>query len=424
MRIAWFSPLPPSPTGIAGYSSDVLPLLDASGLEIDRYEARNAHDFIWSHQRFPYDLVVYQLGNARWHDYMWAYLVRYPGLVVLHDARLHHARAAQLLGDRRLGDYRSEFAYDHPGVPAAADYAAEGLHGSAFYRWPMARVVIDTARLVAVHSAFVAEELRERHPAAQVEMIRMGVPALPPSQGARERIRRELAIPDGSVVFVAFGLVTQEKRIEAILRALGAMTARGVNAHLLLVGGNGYPSLAETIARHGVTGRVTSAGYVADGQIADYLDAADVALCLRWPTAEETSASWIRALVAGKPTVITALPHTADVPALDARTWRPTRRSKNPVAVSIDLLDEDALLLAAMSRLLDDGALRAALGNAGREYWHAEHHVDLMADDYRRVIALAAARPAPTVTGLPAHLTNDYSARATSIAREVGVEIP
>jgi hypothetical protein len=46
-----------------------------------------------------------------------------------------------------------------------------------------------------------------------------------------------------------------------------------------------------------------------------------------------------------------------------------------------------------------------------------------MADDYRRVIAQAAATPAPAAAGLPAHLTNDYSARAASIAREVGVEL-
>ena len=422
MRIAWFSPLPPAPTGIAGYSADVLPLLDAAGLEIDRYQAANAHDFVWKHQRARYDLVVYQLGNAPWHDYMWAYLSCYPGLVVLHDARLQHARAAQLLREGRTDEYRREFAFDHPTAAAAAEYVIEGLQGTALYFWSMTRTVVDSARLVAVHNAYVAGELRDRHPAADIEVIRMGVPALPSAPDARLRIRRELGLPEDSVVFVAFGLVTREKRIEAILRALGAMTSRGVNAHLLLVGGDGYPALAATMAEYGVADRVRSAGYVADDRIADYLDAADVALCLRWPTAEETSASWLRALAAGKPTIITSLPHTADVPALDARTWRPTRRSKDPVAVAIDLLDEDAGLLAAMSRLSDDGALRAALGKAGNEYWKAEHLVGMMADDYRRVIALAAARPAPDVTGLPAHLTNDYSARAKDIARELGVE--
>ena len=434
MRIAWFSPLPPALTGISAYSHSVLPLLDASGLEIDRYVDRaslaplggrvfDAHDFVWRHRRTPYDLVVYQVGNAPWHDYMWAYLFHYPGLVVLHDAQLHHARAAQLLRARRIDDYRQEFAYDHPGAAAAAaDYAIEGLGGSAFYLWPMVKAVVDSARLVAVHSALVAQELREQHPRARIETIHLGVSERTASPGARLAIRSELGIPDDSVVFVAFGLMTAQKRIEPILRALGAMAARDVDAHLLLVGGNGFPGLDEAIAAHRLAGRVHVTGYVADERIADYLSAADVSLALRWPTAGETSAAWIESLAAAKATIISSLPHTADVPSLDARTWQPTRRSKTPIAVSIDLLDEDAALLAAMSRLADDAALRDRLAKAGHEYWKAEHRVELMAGDYARVIAEAAALPATAVTGLPPHLTSDYSARATSIARELGVE--
>jgi glycosyltransferase involved in cell wall biosynthesis len=431
MRIAWFSPLPPTPTGIAAYSSAVLPALDATGLDIDRFvdhasgtgRVFDAHDFVWRQRRTPYDLVVYQVGNAPWHDYMWAYFFHYPGLVVLHDARLHHARAAHLLRERRIDDYRREFAYDHPGAAAAAaEYAVEGLRGSAFYLWPMIKAVVDSARLVAVHNEFVAQELREQHPDARIERIRLGVAERKAAPGARRSIRRDLDIADESIVFVAFGLMTPEKRVEPILRALGAMAARGVNAHLLLVGANSFPALDESVAQYRLAGRVHVTGYVAEERIADYLSAADVSLALRWPTAEETSAAWIDSLAAAKPTIISLLPHTADVPALDARTWRPTRRSKDPIAVSVDLLDEDAALLAAMSRLADDGALRDTLAKAGHEYFKTEHRVELTAGDYRRVIVQAAALPAPSVRGLPPHLTNDYSARATSIARDLGVE--
>src|ERR1700690_1329845 len=111
MRLAWFTPLAPVKSGIAQYSRDLLPAL-ASSCEIDvfvdgsldRVERPSAgtalfsaHDFVWKHRRAPYDLVVYQLGNAPCHDYMWPYLIRYPGLVVLHDGQLHHARARALL---------------------------------------------------------------------------------------------------------------------------------------------------------------------------------------------------------------------------------------------------------------------------------------------------------------------------------------
>jgi glycosyltransferase involved in cell wall biosynthesis len=435
MRVAWFSPLPPDLSGIAAYSADVLPLLDEpSGHSIDRFVDRppvpggsnvfNAHDFVWKHQLKPYDLVVYQLGNARWHDYMWAYLAAYPGLVVLHDTRLHHARARHLLSQGRPDDYRREFRYDHPDAPPGVEeFAVEGLAGSVYYLWSMLPVVLRTARLVAVHNARVASDLHDEHPDVRVDTIRMGVPpnllASGPALEARARLRRELAIPDTATVFVAFGHVTPEKRIEPVLRGLAA---GGDNAYLLLVGpADGMPSLQGLIARHGLDNRVRATGYVPDEQVAAYLAAADACLCLRWPTAGETSASWLRALAAGTPTVITALAHLADVPTLDATTGRRSHPSQAPVAISVDLLDEETAVGAAMARLSANAQLRSELASAGHAHWSHEHRIERMADDYRRVMREAAARPAPRADGLPSHFTDDYSALVRRLEEEMGV---
>ena len=89
----------------------------------------------------------------------------------------------------------------------------------------------------------------------------------------------------------------------------------------------------------------------------------------------------------------------------------------------MDLLEEESTLQAAMSRLAEDAELRERLGRAAHAYWAREHHVELMADDYRRVITSAAATRAPSPKRLPEHLSTDYSARAASIAREIGVEL-
>jgi glycosyltransferase involved in cell wall biosynthesis len=458
MRVAWFSPLPPAPSGIASYSADVLALLDngfspGGGFSIDRFvdspdgsrggpapagvrglpSVFSAHDFVWKQQRAPYDLVVYQLGNAPWHDYMWAYLARYPGLVILHDVRLHHARARHLLRQRRFDDYRREFRYSHPDAPeGVAEYAVEGLSGSIYYLFPMLRVVLRTARLVAVHNARVGADLRAQHPGIHVDTIRMGVAdgRLQPgaAAAARARLRRDLRIPDGACLFAAFGRVTAEKRIEPILRTLAALTARGRgghDAHLVLIGdADSFPSLAGLVAQHRLGDRVHVAGHIADDRVADHLAAADVCLCLRWPTAGETSASWLRALAAARPTVVSGLAHLADVPTLDAALWRPSHRSRDPIAISVDLIDEDQGLLAAMSRLAGDEALRSDLARAGHAYWSREHSLELMAEDYRRAMAEAAARPAPVVDDLPSHFTDDYTSLARRISEEMGVNVP
>jgi glycosyltransferase involved in cell wall biosynthesis len=432
LRLAWFSPLPPVRSGVAAYSAEVLPHLrrdhavDCFIDEAARVDnACDAHDFVWRHRRQPYDLVVYQLGNAPCHDYMWAYLAAYPGLVVLHDARLHHARAGGLLSANRAEDYRAEFRFDHPdAVQDFAEYAVEGLSGPIYYFWPMLRVVMSTARTIANHNVRVAAALREEYPAAAIEMIRMGVPGSGSPEDAidaRTRVRRELAIPEDAPVFVAFGKMTAEKRIGEILRAFSALVAEGVHAFLLLVGDDGEYRTLERDA--GGTDRVRVTGYVEHDAIGAYLAAADVCLCLRWPTALETSASWLRCLAARRATVITDLPHLVDVPGADPRTWRATHPAREPVAVAIDLLDEDRSLLLAMRRLAADAALRETLARAGHEYWLREHTLDAMAADYRRVIAAAVARPAPEPRGLPAHFTEDHSEAARLIARRFGQQV-
>jgi glycosyltransferase involved in cell wall biosynthesis len=421
MRVAWFSPLPPARSGVATVSADLLARLDAE-LAIDRFvdgglaggpRVFDAHDFVWKQRRDPYDVVVYQLGNAACHDYMWAYLARYPGLVVLHDPQLHHARARQLLKRQRFDDYRREFWYDHPEAPRDfVEYAVEGLGGPIYYYWSMLRVVMDTARLVAVHNARVAADLAAEFPGTRIEAIHLGHPSAPadPDPAARARVRSAIGAAAASVVFAAFGKVTPEKRVAAMLRAMAALVHEGRDEHLLLAGdADDYPALAGEIAAHRLAARVHVIGHLADDQVPCYLAAADVCLSLRWPTALETSASWLHGLAAGLPTVITDLAHLVDIPS--------------SVALRVDVMDEERTLLDAMRTLASDEALRGRIGRAGRTYWDANHTVDMMTGDYQRLIELAAAQPARSPASLPAHFTEDHSGTVRTVAARFGLPV-
>jgi len=402
VHIAWFSPFPPERSGIATYSVEILSRL-GSAHRIDRIPELGAHDFVWTHRRDPYDLVVYQLGNAPCHDYMWAYLATYPGLVVLHDARLHHARASRLLKDRRFDDYRRELAYDQPDLrPEVAEYAVEGLSGSIYYFWPMLRVVMQTARLVAVHNTRVADDLRAAYPGVAVEAIRMGVAPIGADTEARRLVRHALQIPADGVIFAAFGKVTAEKRISAILSAVTALRREGLNVWLLIVGDAGDSPVMPADG-------VRATGYVSDAAVGAYLNAADACLCLRWPSALETSASWLRCLAAGRPTVLSDLPHLVDIPS--------------QAALRIDLLNEERELLDAMRRLASDPQLRGDLGRGGHAYWAAGHTLQAMAEDYERLLTAAAAHSAPEPSDLPSHVADDHSEPAREIARRLGVDV-
>jgi glycosyltransferase involved in cell wall biosynthesis len=463
-RVAWFTPLPPVRSGISAYSVEVLPRLgalydidvfvdDAIASQADGrwaapdrvrgsrvgdagdsgYTVRRAHDFQWRHIRRPYDVIVYQLGNAPCHDYMWPYLVRFPGLVVLHDAQLLHARARALLSRGRRDDYREEFSFNHPDVdPAAAEYVVAGFTGAIYYLWPMLRVVMTAARAVAVHSAPLADDLREAFCETSILHVRMGV--RDPQEGrSAEWARSTPGQAEGRVRFAAFGLITPEKRIPQVLRALAAVVPYAANAELVLVGDTvGHYDVASDIDDLGLSGRVRLAGRVSDAGLDREMASADAAICLRWPSAGETSASWLRCLAAGLPTIVTDLVSTVDVPSLDPRSWTlldgnvgaEPARPERAVAISIDILDEDHSLRLAMRRLARDPALRQTLGSNARAHWAAHHTLDVMTHDYVRALEHTTdAAPHPGRASLPRHLLADGTGLAQEILGRMGLAI-
>jgi glycosyltransferase involved in cell wall biosynthesis len=439
MRLAWFSPLPPVRSGVATYSAGLVAALRREH-DIDVFVdepvarmttlGRSAHDFVWLHRQRPYDLPVYQLGNSSHHDYAWPYLFRYPGLTVLHDAHLHHARAAALLREKRAGDYRAEFAANEPGTHVdAAELAVAGFDSFLYYQAPFTRLAVSASRMTAVHSRPVQDDLRAAIPGAAVEHIRMGHGSLvEPRDTAprRARARARHQIPDDALVFGVFGALTPEKRLPQILAAFEALLPYAPSSWLLLAGGAAsHYDVQQAVQGREMASKVVLTGYLeTDDDLTDCIAAADVALNLRWPTAREVSGPWVRCLAAGRATVVIDLSHTADVPSLDPRTWTATNPDgAGPVCVALDIMDEDHSLRIALRRLAGDEELRASLGAAARAYWTREHSHAAMLEDYRRVLPAAAAAAAPGVR-LPPHLREDGSRLLTDILGHFGVPVP
>lgn len=437
MRLAWLSPLPPVRSGVADCSADLLPRL-RQHVDIDVFTAspaaahpacRSAHDFVWLHRRHPYDLVVHQLGNSAHHAWQWPYLFRYPGLVVLHDVQLHHARAASLLQAGRAAEYRAEFRACHPAVnPDLAELAVAGFDNHLYYNWPMTRLVVQAARLTAVHSRRLEELLRAEVPDARIEPIRLGhgkALSAEATKRAREFVRSARGIAEGTVVFGFFGALAPEKRLRAVLAAFARTRMQVPGLHLLLAGAPvPHYDLAADIRRHRLDDLVTVTGFLeTEDELTEHIAACDVAINLRWPSAREISGPWLRALAAGRATMVTHLRHLTDVPALDPRNWEPcggTPSAAEPMCVAIDLLDEDHSLGLAMRRLARDAPLRRALGEAGRRYWTAEHSVEVMVDDYLRLLPRAATAPAPAAA-LPDHLHDDGGRRLRELLEPFGL---
>ena len=432
MRLAWFTPLSPRLSGLAAYSAGIVAALARDpDLEIDVYvddgdpaplgprlgsgvAVRAAHDFVWRRQRRPYDLAVYQLANAASHAYMLGYVVRYPGLAVLHDTVLHQARRGRGGQEPNPGGYRAELRHERPelhdGVGGIAGLPVPHLLAA----WPLLRPILETARRTAVHDGGVAGELRRRHPGCRIDVLRFGVAG--PDEESRP-------VPSGPIVFAAVAHTARVGGIERTLRVLRRVR-RETPAVLRILGAVEDPArLVAEVRTAGVeASAVTLPGAAGDASSPESLAGADVCVALQERSGAVTD-SWLRCLAAARPTVVSARARLADVPLLDPRSGRNLHGgSDEDVAVGIDPRHEEETLWLAMRRLAVDGDLRRTLGASARSWWQARSGRQAqMVDDYRRVLHEVAREPAAEAGSPPAHMRSDGMELARRIADECGL---
>jgi glycosyltransferase involved in cell wall biosynthesis len=417
VRVAFLSPLPPAATGIADYAADVLAAL-APDHRIDVFHAQDevdarrlpatcavhpAGDFLAERAREPYDAVVYQMGNALDHAFIYPLLAQAPGLLVLHDLVLHHSRARMLLDTpdarayarepwsaalrARAGTsvqaYAAEVAHAYPEQAERLVYAQMATSGDLLpYAYPLFRRPVEASRVVAVHNAFMAEAVRTEVPSADVVRVAMPVEPLPVAPGAAAAVRARHGIPEDAFVVGCFGLLTREKQLDVVARAVARSAVHLPRVWLLLVGETPDRGAVErTLARAGVRPRTALAGRVPFADLAACLEAADVLAHLRYPTARETSAALLRALAQGRPTVMSDLENVAEVPP-DA-------------AVRVDATDEEGGLVRAIARLAADPAAGTRMGARARAFAAAAHSPARCRQTYTEALARTSVHPDP-----------------------------
>ena len=103
MKVAYYSPLPPSRSGIADYSALLLPALRDRIDVVVAERGKRAPDA---------DIALYHVGNdPDEHGWIVDALRRRPGVVVLHEFVLHHLISGITLGrgDARAGPAGLDF---------------------------------------------------------------------------------------------------------------------------------------------------------------------------------------------------------------------------------------------------------------------------------------------------------------------------
>jgi rhamnosyl/mannosyltransferase len=211
-----------------------------------------------------------------------------------------------------------------------------------------------------------------------VRVIPFGIDAAELAQadpGEVGEIRRRFG---GRIVFAA-GRLVYYKGFEYLVRAM-----RGVDGRLLIAGDGPLRGVLErTAAELGLGDRVTLLGAVPD--LRPYYHAADVFALPSVARSEAFGIVQMEAMACGLPVVNTALDTGVPFVSPDGVT-----------GVTIPPADPDALA-DVLTRLLDDPALRARLGAAGRARVAGELSAGTMArrtlDLYRAVASASPESP-------------------------------
>ncbi|MEW6583617.1 MAG: glycosyltransferase family 4 protein, partial [Actinomycetota bacterium] len=396
-RIAYLSPLPPERTGIADYSALLLPELGRR-VEVDAYAPGRPHPIAEVRHVRPtrralrrlggYDAVIAHMGNSEAHAWIPQALRHAPVTVVLHELVLHHLVAAMTLGRGDRAGYLDAMTQEAGTVGrllayAVTDGAVPPLWEVAPERYPLTDIALRDAAGCIVHSRFVADVVRARYPGLPVHVI----PHLC-VDGPDAPVDRA---PGGGTVFGVFGFITRQKRLGTVMRAFRDVAAALPDARLLVVG-SAPPGLdpAQLAAAEGVPAdRVEGVGY-ADGAAFDrLLRSIDVGVNLRHPTLGETSGTVIRWMGAGVPVVVSTGGWYDELP--DAAVVR----------VAPD--DGEAEELArALVTLGADAALRARMGDAGRDYARRTLAPSRIAERYLAAVLAPRGRAALAAAALPA----------------------
>ena len=392
MKVAYYSPLPPEPSGVADYSALLLP-------ELRRH--LDVHVQKRGRKRPPRgaDVSVYHIGNnPDAHGWILEALRGWPGVVVLHEFVLHHLVAGLTLARRDVATYLDAMERE-AGIAGrllalgVVDRCVPPLWESRPEDFPLAGVVLDSATALIVHSRYVERRAREAGYTGPISVV--------PHPAWPEPEVDPVEHGDGPLIG-CLGHINPEKRIPQLLEAFAAVREAVPAARLLLVGPVAPRFDLDTrVARLGLPrDAVVREGYVEERRLFSLMAACDVCVNLRAPTMGETSGSALRALSLGKPLVVSDLGWFAELP--------------DEVAVKVPVDEREVDVLAAtLTELCTNEGARSALASAARAHVAGEHALPRVAEAYAAAIEQAVGGAA---------VRDSVLAEVSAAAADVGIE--
>lgn len=398
--LAVFTPLPPSPSGIADYAVELAPAL-AAHFDLMHVIADEAPEpagdlphvriSAWrsDESRDERTLRLYHLGNNPDHVWILDELERRPGVTMLHDGSVHHLLTFLHATGKpeRLRRYIERDygvrAADLMRLPERGIY----LHYQQGFL-PLRGPILDRSLGVIVHSKHLLHDLLDVRPGLRVARIPHHA-AAPSGMRPRAAARNALGIAPGTFVIVSVGFVTAAKQIDHTLRALANIRDRLPHFRYQIVGfkRDDY-DLESLIVRLRLGDVVELTGRVSLDRLQDHLAAADLVVNLRYPAIGESSGTLLRALAVGRACIVFDHGSFGEMP--------------DDVVAKLPLnLGDTGALEAALLDLAGDPDRREAMERAALDHVRTEHGRDrcaaLFANFVHEITAGRWPAPVPAV---------------------------
>jgi glycosyltransferase involved in cell wall biosynthesis/SAM-dependent methyltransferase len=330
VKLAWFSPLPPTSSGIADYTTEILPyVLERAEVDVVcpvprfRRPRPPSGAGLVDPRRFvraSYDAVLYHLGNNPYHEYVYEQARRRPEIAVFHDAVLHHLIAHVTFESGHPARYEGILHGEYgPRGTRLAMLRRSGLATEyEKFLFPLTAHVAQRARGIVVHSHDAAARMREAAPDVPLVVIphHAGAPPAEVEGIDRDEARRRLRLPPDAFVVGHFGFITRPKQPAAMIGGFRALHAEFPDSILLLVGADHTQgALGRLIDQVGVRDSVRMTGYVDLERFYVHLRACDAVINLRYPTAGESSGTLARSLAEGRAVIVNNYGSWAELPS-------------------------------------------------------------------------------------------------------------
>jgi len=365
VTVGYHAPPPGSHSGVADYADTLKTALQRLGSVTS--DAKTA------------DIHLYHLGNNRLHEKIYADALATPGVVVLHDAVLHHL----MLGTLSATEYLAEWVYNYGEWrrDLGEELWRERARSSSdprYFEFPMLRRILERSLCAIVHNPGAAAIARAQG-AKHVEIVPHFCEwKAAPETADLARFRQRIGVEQGAALFGVFGYLREPKRVLPCIHAFLRLHAVRPGTALLLAGEVVSPDLRRLLQNEPNHPAIHRLPHLSERDFAIAGAAVDCCLNLRYPGAGETSGIAIRLMGMATPVMVTDNAENSGFPETAVL------RVAAGVAESAELF-ENMVLVTEFPRLARE------IGSEGQLHIRRNHALDPVARRYWEVLCAAAA---------------------------------